>query len=351
MDCLQPPLAESPPGRWHCPLCPPLEPDPTSEMEYYASSDPETQPISDSSPQQSVDPSSSRRRPLNGHKRKGKQIVRVSDDEDSDMDMDEEEEEEIEVESAVSKVRRKRRPSKKNRVQYDSDDGEASSPVTAKRSRIRVMSPVPPRSRMVVRLRIPAKGKGKERDDDDGPPKGLFDDILGVSDRDTVKTNVENGDKMRFERSRLAAEVRPKSFASSVAPFNHLAQEKLAPPAPPPPPDVADTFHAGSLYRPLRSSTLQHVSMPVNAPTPGMSASPAPSTPGPSSGMASITGLRIRTIRFGEFDIQTWYDAPFPEEYANIPDGRMWICEFCLKYMKSRFGAVRHRVRAITVLM
>ena len=24
-------------------------------------------------------------------------------------------------------------------------------------------------------------------------------------------------------------------------------------------------------------------------------------------------GLRIRKIRFGEFDIDTWYDAPFPE--------------------------------------
>jgi hypothetical protein len=60
--------------------------------------------------------------------------------------------------------------------------------------------------------------------------------------------------------------------------------------------------------------------------------------------VASPHSLRIRTIRFGEFDIQTWYDAPFPEEYATIPDGRLWICEFCLKYMKSRFGAVRHRV-------
>ncbi len=27
-----------------------------------------------------------------------------------------------------------------------------------------------------------------------------------------------------------------------------------------------------------------------------------------------------------------------------MPDGRLWICEFCLKYMKSKFGASRHRV-------
>ena len=60
---------------------------------------------------------------------------------------------------------------------------------------------------MVVRLRLPAKGKGKGREVDDGPPKGLFDDILGPEDRDTTKTTVEFGDKQRFERSRVAAEV------------------------------------------------------------------------------------------------------------------------------------------------
>lgn len=128
-------------------------------------------------------------------------------------------------------------------------------------------------------------------------------------------------------------------------------QEKLAPPAPPVL-DVVDTAIASSLYRPLRSSTLHHITIPSSVHTPGMSASPGPSTPGSFSfPAASSHTLRIRTIRFGEFDIQTWYDAPFPEEYANIPDGRLWICEFCLKYMKSRFGAVRHRVCNISYLV
>jgi hypothetical protein len=27
----------------------------------------------------------------------------------------------------------------------------------------------------------------------------------------------------------------------------------------------------------------------------------------------------------------------------------MWICEFCLKYMKSKFGAVRHRASPFAV--
>ncbi|KAF8529812.1 acyl-CoA N-acyltransferase, partial [Gautieria morchelliformis] len=54
---------------------------------------------------------------------------------------------------------------------------------------------------------------------------------------------------------------------------------------------------------------------------------------------------RIRTIRFGEYDIDTWYDAPFPEEYASVSDGKLWMCEFCLKYMKSRFQSTRHRMK------
>lgn len=76
--------------------------------------------------------------------------------------------------------------------------------------------------------------------------------------------------------------------------------------------------------------------------------SPAPtSTPGPHAMYPN--GLRIRRIRFGEYDIDTWYDAPFPEEYAAIPDGRLWMCEFCLKYMKSRFSASRHQVCSLTI--
>lgn len=55
----------------------------------------------------------------------------------------------------------------------------------------------------------------------------------------------------------------------------------------------------------------------------------------------------VRMIRFGKFDIDTWFQAPFPEEYSSVPGGRLWMCEFCLKYMKSRFMATRHRLKCI----
>ena len=104
-----------------------------------------------------------------------------------------------------------------------------------------------------------------------------------------------------------------------------------------------DSPVAGPSTRPLRSHAF--VSVPTSSrATPGPSASPAPSTPILPE-IHSKTGLRIKHIRFGEYDIQTWFDAPFPEEYMSVPDGRLWICEFCLKYMKSRFSAVRHKVR------
>lgn len=88
----------------------------------------------------------------------------------------------------------------------------------------------------------------------------------------------------------------------------------------------------------------------------GSSGSPLPdSLPGTpsmpnvtSAASAAETGRAtpIKLIRFGEFDVDTWYQAPYPEEYSLVPDGRLWICEFCLKYMESRFMAGRHRVSA-----
>lgn len=316
-------------------------------MEYYPSPGQESRLLEENDPEESMDPSSSRTHATNTYKGKGKRKAAPTDDSDSDVDM--EETDAGEGSSVVPKTRRRRASYKKGggRTRLDSDDDEASSPAPPKRPRILVASPVVPRPRMVVRLRLPAKGKGKGREVDDGPPKGLFDDILGPEDRDTTKTTVEFGDKQRFERSRVAAEV--SNFQTMTHLYSNtvfLIQEKQIPVPPPPPvPEVVHTLHASSLFRPLRSSTLQQITMPPAASTPGMSASPAPSTPGPPSVPAILPhSLRIRTIRFGEFDIQTWYDAPFPEEYATIPDGRLWICEFCLKYMKSRFGAVRHRV-------
>ncbi|XP_014351243.1 histone acetyltransferase KAT6B isoform X1 [Latimeria chalumnae] len=45
-------------------------------------------------------------------------------------------------------------------------------------------------------------------------------------------------------------------------------------------------------------------------------------------------------IEFGKYEIQTWYSSPYPQEYARLP--KLFLCEFCLKYMKSRNILLRH---------
>jgi histone acetyltransferase MYST1 len=40
----------------------------------------------------------------------------------------------------------------------------------------------------------------------------------------------------------------------------------------------------------------------------------------------------IDTIQFGNYEIDTWYFSPYPEEYGKQP--KLFICEYCLKYMK-----------------
>jgi len=60
--------------------------------------------------------------------------------------------------------------------------------------------------------------------------------------------------------------------------------------------------------------------------------------------LAAQQSARARTppmIEFGKYEITTWFSAPYPQEYAMLP--KLFLCEFCLKYMKSRCILKRHR--------
>ena len=48
----------------------------------------------------------------------------------------------------------------------------------------------------------------------------------------------------------------------------------------------------------------------------------------------------IQSIVLGKFEIETWYFSPYPEEYCG--DEKMYICEFCLKYMKRHLTLLKH---------
>ncbi|KAF8969241.1 hypothetical protein BDZ97DRAFT_272862 [Flammula alnicola] len=342
MDCMEPPLQTPPEGDWRCPVCPPIIP----EEELLSQQHPQPEDAQQSSVASVREPSvastsrSAAEAPLPTTKgRKGKKnagkgrtrgvpkVAVVSDGSDNDDPVDV-------VDSPVLPRNRGRlsRPSAKAKARaptISSDEEPEARPARPpKRRRPRESSPPPPTVPR-VRLRLPPRGKGKEREEDDGP-HGLFDDILGIEERDTSKTTPTNTDKLLFERSRVAAEeklvVPPPPTASSSR--NVETNERSTP----------------LTSRPLRSAALQQLSTPLTKNI-DFSNSPVPSTPGGSLPKFEPGVLRIRTIRFGPYDIKTWYDAPFPEEYASIPDGRLWICEFCLKYMKSRFKAIRHQMK------
>lgn len=52
---------------------------------------------------------------------------------------------------------------------------------------------------------------------------------------------------------------------------------------------------------------------------------------------------KIKCICFGGYEIETWYAAPYPEEYSR--NRVLYVCEFCLKYMSSDYVAWRHKLK------
>uniref|UniRef100_A0A8B9KG53 Histone acetyltransferase n=1 Tax=Astyanax mexicanus TaxID=7994 RepID=A0A8B9KG53_ASTMX len=47
----------------------------------------------------------------------------------------------------------------------------------------------------------------------------------------------------------------------------------------------------------------------------------------------AITKVKyVDKIQIGNFEIDAWYFSPFPDDYGKQP--KLWICEYCLKYMK-----------------
>ncbi|PYI06418.1 putative histone acetyltransferase [Aspergillus sclerotiicarbonarius CBS 121057] len=124
----------------------------------------------------------------------------------------------------------------------------------------------------------------RETDELKGKPYG---GILSEGDADTSKTLPTHLDRERFEKARQKAEEEWQRRA--------LAAESTG-------------------------ETVQHASQKVSGP--------------PS---------RIKYINFGGYEIETWYAAPYPEEYSR--NRILYICEFCLKYMNSDYVAWRHKLK------
>jgi hypothetical protein len=57
----------------------------------------------------------------------------------------------------------------------------------------------------------------------------------------------------------------------------------------------------------------------------------------------------IGRLHFGKYEMDTWYYSPYPDQYKELP--QLWVCEYCLKYMKEKTTHMRHKVRYIKILL
>ncbi|KAK8854477.1 hypothetical protein IAR55_003215 [Kwoniella newhampshirensis] len=318
--CLNPPLAKPPKGAWHCPKCVAV----IARTSF---------------------PSASHSAPviLNTSSRKGKGKG-------------------VELPTPTARGRKTGTGRTTSAISYDEsgvfDDPrvKVKMPKSAKgkgRGRAESEDGGPP---VIVRLRVPSGSRRQELESENEEEKIPYGGVITGVDADMSKTTITEIDKEAFEKSRKAAEAKlggpppptwdPQvSLAASPAP-SPLGHGIMSTPTP----GRATPMNGGSASRPLRDRLLQQSVVD----SPGY---PFPTTPGPShtphhhhsshhtSTSASSKPEKIKTIRFGPYDIDTWYSAPYPEEYAHVPDGRLWLCEFCLKYMKSGFVANRHRLK------
>ncbi|XP_063696559.1 histone acetyltransferase KAT6B-like isoform X2 [Culicoides brevitarsis] len=101
------------------------------------------------------------------------------------------------------------------------------------------------------------------------------------------------------------------------------------------------TKEDADLYNEVREKAAKAVAEVMN---PGGSINLALSSPtklSPGS-MAMVVQERCpAAIEFGQYEIETWYSSPFPQEYARLP--KLYLCEFCLKYTKSKAVLERHQ--------
>ncbi|XP_072166506.1 histone acetyltransferase KAT7-like isoform X2 [Diadema setosum] len=63
------------------------------------------------------------------------------------------------------------------------------------------------------------------------------------------------------------------------------------------------------------------------------------------NGMGNPGEGSVKKLEFGRFELNTWYSSPYPEEYARLP--KLYICEFCLKYMRSSTILRRHLAKCV----
>ncbi|GAA5904940.1 hypothetical protein JCM8208_007231 [Rhodotorula glutinis] len=256
------------------------------------------------------------------------------------------------------------RPPKKPRPERDARDrdGSAAAPYRP------WLAPRPD-------VAVPSSPTSSLGDEDADGDEGYdpYGGLLSAAEADGTGRRPDKVDRERFREARRAAELQERVRAAALEAAGKGGVAGAAPsPGPsavqlPGTPSVAGAAGGGGgaaahELRPTRTATPSGAATPLAPSLPGLPALPpivanGTSTSGPLAGAgasavalppATPGGLPIRPIthlRIGEFELKTWYQAPFPDEYTRVADGRLWVCEWCLKYMKSGFEAERHRLK------
>ncbi|KAG9027365.1 hypothetical protein FRB95_007826 [Tulasnella sp. JGI-2019a] len=354
--CLTPPLQGPPEGHWACPTCQPTPAEGSSTIRRSSS-------IASSSRAAVMTIQTPIKSSRKGKEKAVEPIVVMSQDTDTVM-IDAEEKASVAQPSLESTApRRKITIKQNNRIREQRSpppsqvipDRDGSPPALPPIRLVRRRSTAGngttgPKVRLKLgRMKDKSKGKGKATMDQvEGTEEIVPDAFLGVlnpADADVSKTSIWPEDQRRFESSKAAAE-------------RILGPSQILPPPFTPggtPGPKQPSIEPDTVIQPARSYiTLRHLrrldDSSLFTPRPATPSerdiAQTPMTARMKEG-STTTGpsLRIRSIRFGEHEIDTWYDAPFSEEYASVPDGKLWICEFCLRYMKSAFSAGRHRMK------
>jgi len=50
-------------------------------------------------------------------------------------------------------------------------------------------------------------------------------------------------------------------------------------------------------------------------------------------------------LEMGKYEMEVWYQSPYPEEYTQVP--KLYLCEFCLHYIKSKTVLFRHKLKCV----
>ncbi|XP_055371028.1 histone acetyltransferase KAT8 [Condylostylus longicornis] len=128
-------------------------------------------------------------------------------------------------------------------------------------------------------------------------------------DRITCATEAENGDS-------------ENSSNNSAKPLRQLSKEQIASLENPLP---VETDRKLTRNQKRRHDEINHVQKTY--------AEMDPTTAALEKEHEAITKVKyIDKLRIGKFEIDTWYFSPYPDEYGKV--GTLYVCEYCLKYMK-----------------